>query len=147
MYVRLLIVTVFIVEIITLFTATSRDSARPKRIFSGHADPDLNFTNSWAVVTNADPLDIARSLGLTHKGQIGPLEGHHLMELLSPATDTEANQIESKMDQHYDVIGYIRQSVRRRAKRSLQFNDPYYALEWHIVSTLCRNVLCAKGEI
>jgi len=44
---------------------------------------------------------------------------------------------EEKLDEHRYVEWYTRQTVRRRTKRSLSFNDPDFNLQWHLV----RNVV------
>lgn len=41
---------------------------------------------------------------------------------------------EAMLDEHKYVDWYTRQTVRRRTKRSLYFNDPDFDLQWHLVN-------------
>ena len=48
--------------------------------------------------------------------------------------------VQERLDSHDSVEWYTRQSVRRRTKRSLHFNDPKYTEQWHLVSYMVMGI-------
>lgn len=108
--------------------------------------------------------EIAEDLGLLNVGQVGDFENHfvfahklpnssnvgfsvskmHLMHT-SVYNDSETSQlivdIEKKLEGHQDIIWFAQQRILPRSKRSrasdnrfMDFVDPYYRLQWHLVS-------------
>ncbi|XP_071510432.1 proprotein convertase subtilisin/kexin type 7-like [Diadema antillarum] len=114
-------------------------------------------TLSWAVKiqyqnhrksvnrTRVDSLAhlVAEDLGLRNHGQVGELVGHYLF-----ATDSYHQALNGSMN--WDLVGKIRsqteaalaqhpliewfnqQTIRRRFKRSVEFDDPSYSSQWHL---------------
>ena len=41
---------------------------------------------------------------------------------------------EEKLDSHPDILWHSHQKVVSRSRRSMQFQDPFYNLQWHLVS-------------
>ena len=41
---------------------------------------------------------------------------------------------EEKLDSHPDIVWHSHQKVVSRSRRSMQFQDPFYNLQWHLVS-------------
>jgi hypothetical protein len=56
-------------------------------------------------------------------------------------------QVQNQLDGDESVEWYTRQSVRRRTKRSVQFNDPQYFLQWHLVSMIASFLFLSKVKI
>ena len=59
-----------------------------------------------------------------------------LNETLFSAAEMEKiiEEVEVKLESHDDVEWHSHQKIVARSKRSLQFGDPYYNRQWHLVS-------------
>ncbi|XP_038065409.1 proprotein convertase subtilisin/kexin type 7-like [Patiria miniata] len=124
---------------------------------SSPAAADMRSTLSWAVKfrtashrktvqrTDYDEIAnrIAKEVDLLNHGQVGELLNHYLFVHASynatlNGTDdqTELRRIqgetETKLREHPDVQWFHQQRIRRRTKRSLQFQDPSYSTQWHL---------------
>ena len=116
-------------------------------------------TLSWAVKLNpttdlsAAAARIVKETGLISKGPIAHLQDyyefeHHIWEehrghcldadLQCDLDDYTSihDYIGAMLNDHDDVEWFSHQVARRRVKRALEFNDPMYALQWHLVSSL-----------
>ncbi|XP_071806358.1 proprotein convertase subtilisin/kexin type 7-like [Asterias amurensis] len=118
---------------------------------------DMQETLSWAVKfrtsehrktvqrTDYDQIAhrISRELDLLNHGQVGELLNHYLFvhasynKTLKGAEDhADARLIqqdtEARLQKHPDLEWFHRQRIRRRTKRSLNFKDPSYSVQWHL---------------
>ncbi|XP_059370958.1 proprotein convertase subtilisin/kexin type 7 [Carassius carassius] len=103
---------------------------------------------SWAVrldaVTAGLSLErlahsVAEELGLESHGQIGQLEGHYLL-CQRPEDSTDVHSTESALDRNPHVLWHSQEHILRRSKRSLTFNDPRYASQWHLHNDVKRGM-------
>ena len=104
---------------------------------------------------------IASDLGLINQGPIGHLNDVYLFhydinnksdDLLNKTTLSDAKliefhqklysdvemkeiieEVEEKLNSHTDVVWHSHQKIVSRSKRSIQFQDPYYSRQWHLV--------------
>jgi proprotein convertase subtilisin/kexin type 7 len=82
---------------------------------------------------------VAQAAGLVNAGRIGELQGHYLF--IQPVGHKQAMEVEAMRQQaeavlarHEAVRWHSEQTLLKRAKRSMHFNDPKYPMQWHLVS-------------
>ncbi|XP_021027491.1 proprotein convertase subtilisin/kexin type 7 [Mus caroli] len=80
---------------------------------------------------------VAQAAGLVNAGRIGELQGHYLF--VQPAGHRQAMEVEAMRHQaeavlarHEAVRWHSEQTLLKRAKRSIHFNDPKYPQQWHL---------------
>nr|XP_023667855.1 proprotein convertase subtilisin/kexin type 7 [Paramormyrops kingsleyae]XP_023667856.1 proprotein convertase subtilisin/kexin type 7 [Paramormyrops kingsleyae] len=97
---------------------------------------------SWAVRLGASDEDgrrlddlaeaVAQEAGLQNWGQIGQLEGHYLFCYAPHGQPEEISAAAKVLAAHPDVAWHSQEQPLRRAKRSMEFNDPRYPKQWHL---------------
>ena len=133
-------------------------------------------TLSWVVklttqrYTTIDYSSVANRLshdiGLINKGQIGHLVGHYEFEhhlwdshkrqcddanlqcnnLNNEDYSSLQDEISNALNEHPSVKWFSHLQARRRVKRNLVFNDPYYAQQWHLVGNTLFNKNCINKK-
>lgn len=80
---------------------------------------------------------VAQAAGLVNAGRIGELQGHYLF--VQPTGHRQAMEVEAMRQQaeavlarHEAVRWHSEQTLLKRAKRSIHFNDPKYPQQWHL---------------
>ncbi|XP_062995425.1 proprotein convertase subtilisin/kexin type 7 [Elgaria multicarinata webbii] len=81
---------------------------------------------------------LAKEAGLVNIGRIGELKGHYLFgyRLASPPADPGLEAVQRSAEalfaRHDGVRWHAQQSLLKRSKRSLHFNDPKFPQQWHL---------------
>lgn len=107
--------------------------ARGRRHFK-----DNIYSNSWVVFTLKDSKyveDLAKRHGFIYRGQVGSLDGFHILEHKSIS-----KRMRRSVDFHTNSflrethIKYaLQQKILRRSKR--RFSDPLYTIQWYLNNT------------
>ncbi|KAM8795476.1 proprotein convertase subtilisin/kexin type 7, partial [Eudromia elegans] len=106
---------------------------------AGRAPPPL----AWAVRLEAAPgelerraEEVARAAGLRNLGRIGELRGHYLLAEARggrrAGRAARRRAVGALLAQHGAVRWHAEQTLLRRSKRSVRFNDPKFPLQWHL---------------
>lgn len=112
--------------------------------------PNCQPGQSWAVLLSdsSEPqtsaLDdlaqqVALEAGLESHGQVGHLQGHYLLCQVTGG-ENELRAAGRVLASHPDVVWYSQESILRRSKRSLTFNDPKYPSQWHLHNDVSRGM-------
>ena len=94
-----------------------------------------SYAGQWAVRL-FHPFAVeeaALEVGLVVVGEVGALENTFLME----TEGQNDEEVDSKLERNSAVVWYEKQVARRRARRQLQFSDPWYPQQWHLVRITC----------
>ncbi|XP_076838263.1 proprotein convertase subtilisin/kexin type 7 isoform X2 [Brachyhypopomus gauderio] len=135
-------VIVFVLTLPFVHTLLPRPSPLPP--------PTCQPGHSWAVQLRWGPeldagsLDeladrVALEAGLESHGQIGQLHGHYL---LCQVWDEEQDGrgADRALAAHPHVLWHSQESILRRAKRAVTFNDPKYPSQWHLHNDVKRGM-------
>ncbi|XP_068601964.1 proprotein convertase subtilisin/kexin type 7 [Brachionichthys hirsutus] len=142
----------------TLLLMSLLPSGTPSNPFSSSSlappwqSPSCGLGQSWAVRLHAGPLydeddddeegfvhldvianRVAEQTGLWNQGQIGQLEGHYLLCSSNPASGSETGDV---LAANPHVLWHSQERLLSRSKRSMAFNDPCYAKQWHLHNDL-----------
>ena len=130
---------------------------RNRDIFNTNNNKDTKeFSSSWAIrlpkrfhdLDSTDFLinDIIKKLNLYNHGNIGYLPGHfllvhqsfynHTAEVSKDLYDLR-EQITNEIKNHPHIEWVEHQIVRKRYKRTLEFQDQFFPSQWHLVRIFC----------
>ncbi|KAM4650797.1 proprotein convertase subtilisin/kexin type 7 isoform 1-T1 [Discoglossus pictus] len=120
----------------SVFTASGDTSGSGEELtWAVHLDP-LHATEERDLQALAEEL--SEAAGLENRGVIGELKDHYLFAYTgNPQSQAEARRrARALFTQHASVRWHSEQTLLKRSKRSVHFNDPKYPHQWHLHNAL-----------
>ena len=94
---------------------------------------------STKIVTPSEMEVMKRSNGLHGIDANPPNTHHHDGRLSVEAWETVRDSVHKKLNRHGHVEWHLQETVRPRNVRSLDFDDPSFPQQWHLVSSIVTN--------